>query len=110
MKIEVFQRTDFSWFATLKDDSGNLLNLAGASVLFLVKDREAFIEKTIGDGITVVDEEAGEIRIDFSSDDLNHRISKNRFELLIVDIENKRYISDQGSFVINESLGVNKDL
>lgn len=100
MNINMYQRNDRIEQVTIKLD-GDPLNLNGFDVVFQVKK---VMKKTIGDGITIVDEANGIIEIEINAEDTDVDEGFYQTELLVKDILTKRYTVQTGRMTIMSSI------
>ena len=102
MNVEVHQRNDKILKVTVIDENGGALDLNGASLVFAV-DRIG-IRKSLEDGITVIDAEAGRVEIEITHADTDAPRGAYRLELLITDTDGHRYTAATGVLTVLPSL------
>ncbi|MBU9711056.1 hypothetical protein [Evansella tamaricis] len=100
MNIEMYQRNHRLEEYTLKKDGAPLV-LDGVILVFKV---EGVLEKTIGNGIKVLDDSAGMIEIEITAEDTDKAEGTYPTELLVQDIATRRYTVETGRFKIMKSI------
>jgi len=101
---EVHQGVDKILPINITDDD-EALDISGASLIFTVKnEEEEVIRKTESDGITVLDEDNGQIEISINGEDSNIAKGIYIYELLLVDASDNHYVALKGDFHIKESI------
>ncbi len=113
MSFEVYQRNDLLIPITIKDEEGNVLNIAGCSLFFVVRNgdgEEPVIQKSIGNGITVIDAGQGEIEVKILNQDTDIPLRYYKCELLIIDLDGNRYTGLKEGFNVKESLTAKIDI
>lgn len=100
-EIEIYQRNDQYIRINITENGKNML-LKDVDVCFAVSDGvKCVINKTLDDGITIIDDSVLEIHI--SSNDTNINSKYLRCELLLTDVDGNRYTVYQGSLNIKSS-------
>jgi hypothetical protein len=103
MNISVDQKTDKLIQATLSDEDGTI-DLTNVTLTWRFWDDDTVvIEKTTTDGIDVTDAVNGKIEMELDNTDTDISGGKYKFELLLEDVENNRYLPAKGLLSINSN-------
>lgn len=88
---------------------GDALDITGAEIWFTAKygpndaDEDAVFQKTIGNGIDIVDAPLGEINIVLDPEDTDSLLDTNklRFDVQIKDASDKVYTIESGTLIVD---------
>lgn len=105
--FELHEGVDLNWPLTITK-SGSAVDLAGCALLYECDAITPAISKTIGDGITVVDEENGQITINFAAEELpsGQGGKSYRHELRITDSLGQDAILFTGNLILRVSITI----
>ncbi|MDD4804273.1 MAG: BppU family phage baseplate upper protein [Candidatus Pacebacteria bacterium] len=103
--MNAYQQTDLLLKIDVKDNEGVPLDLKGCTLFFSLFDRtKEMFEKSLGNGIEIINEATGQIEIDLRSSDLSLPSGDYTAELIVVDADKRRYVALQEQFIIQTSL------
>ena len=105
---KVYQKNSKLKKVALVDADGDVVDLTGAELYFVVSNNSELFSKSIGDGVTVTDAESGEIEIQIDAADNDVSVDIYKQELLLIDVENNRYSSLTGQYRVLESITTGK--
>ena len=106
--IRLYRSNDRVLAISAQDSGGVAIDITGASLFFYVSKsngRQVIFEKSVGNGITVVDAVGGEIEIEITNADSDLVVGDYHYELLLVDVDGNRYTVLQGTLEITHSIG-----
>jgi hypothetical protein len=102
--VRAYQNADLLLKIDVKTEEGEPLDLKGCTLFFYIFDRTfQKLEKSLGNGIEIINEATGQIEIDLRSSDLSLPSGDYISELIVVDADGRRYVALQEVFEIKTS-------